>query len=104
MDEEKIKALPESERERIIRQSLNIQLLECTFNETLVGSEGNVISSSPVTKIVVYNKETLAEEEVMEILESGEYQSDKRVLVIDPETAAAIFPHAGETQGDGWFK
>ena len=104
MDEERIKALSEDEKERIIRQSLNIQLLDCEFSETLVDSEGKVISSKPMTKIVVFNKETLSEGEVIEILESSEYQGDARILVIDPETAAAIFPHAGETQGDRWFK
>lgn len=104
MDEERIKALSEEERERIIRQSLNIQLMDCKFNEALVDSEGKVISSRPVTKIVVFNKETLSEEEVIEILESSEYQGDKRILVIDPETAAAIFPHAGEMEGNGWFR
>lgn len=84
--------------EKVGRQAMNLRMVEVVMRTA--DSEGNPVENEGYTTLFIYNLETITEEEVATLLNRGDYMFDNRLLRVDPETAANIFPHMGESDKD----
>lgn len=91
--------LTREDKERIIKNVMNIHVKEVEFEHQLVDSEGGVIESTPYHAGVVFNLEIISENEVCKLLKTEDGRKDPRILIADMVTLKNIFPHMGEMRG-----
>lgn len=70
------------------RQAMNIQIIQALYD-----SKDGIA--------VIYNLENITRDEVKQLLLTGKYIHDSRILLTDPEKAANVFPHQGEAKKKG---
>lgn len=81
---------------KVGRQAMNIQIMELMFQSA--DSDGRPIDESGYMKMALYNLETVSAEEVEEIMKTGTYDQDPRIIMAWPDEIANVFPHRGESK------
>lgn len=81
---------------KVGRQAMNIQIMELMFQSA--DSDGRPVDEHGYMKMALYNLETVSAEEVEEIMKTGTYDQDPRIIMAWPDEIANVFPHRGESK------
>lgn len=75
-----------AKRENILK-ALGIEIMRIDFEEGYTNSDGDFIDGMTEEITILYNKRVIRYEEVCELINSGEYRYDNRIVVTTPTQA-----------------
>lgn len=62
-------------------------LMRFDFDTALINSAGDPVPGTKSSVTVLFNKTVISEEEVISLIDSGEYEYDNRIIVTTPTRA-----------------
>ena len=75
-----------------------VRLVE--FVSSVADSDGNPVPGTEAPRILAYNTAVISDAEATELLDTGRYELDGRVIVMWPSEAKILFPDMHEVKED----